>query len=47
MRAGYARMHELAEVPAARDMAALGESFRPWRSAAAWYCYRALDLEAP
>ena len=44
VRAGYARMHELVEVPAARDMAALGEPFRPWRSAAAWYCYRALDL---
>ena len=47
VRAGYARIHGLAEVPSAREMTALGERFRPWRSAAAWYCYRALDVEEP
>ncbi|MEX2466209.1 MAG: DNA-3-methyladenine glycosylase 2 family protein [Gemmatimonadota bacterium] len=45
VRAGYARMHGLSEVPTARAIEQLGDRFRPWRSAAAWYCYRALDLE--
>jgi DNA-3-methyladenine glycosylase II len=45
VRAGYARMHGLPETPTPREMESLGERFRPWRSAAAWYCYRALEVE--
>lgn len=45
VRAGYARMHGLPETPTPRELASLGERFRPWRSAAAWYCYRALEVE--
>jgi len=47
VRAGYARIHGRAELPSAKDLETLGEPYRPWRSAAAWYCYRALEIEAP
>jgi len=45
VRAGYAKMHGLEAPPSARDLDVLGDCYRPWRSAAAWYCYRALDTE--
>ena len=45
VRAGYARIHGLTETPGERDMPPLGEVYRPWRSAAAWYCWRALETE--
>jgi len=45
VRAGYARMHRLVAVPGAKALEPLGDRFRPWRSAAAWYCYRALELQ--
>jgi len=47
VRRGYARIHGMTETPAARELERLGERLRPWRSAAAWYCYRALEIEAP
>jgi DNA-3-methyladenine glycosylase II len=47
VRAGYARVHGLAEVPGQKEMPALGEAYRPWRSAAAWYCWRVLETELP
>jgi DNA-3-methyladenine glycosylase II len=43
VRKGYARLHDLAEPPAARELDPLGEVFRPYRSVAAWYCWRAVD----
>jgi len=43
VRAGWARLHGLVEPPKERDMLALGEGYRPWRSAVAWYCWRALE----
>jgi DNA-3-methyladenine glycosylase II len=45
VRAGYARIHGLAETPGEKEMPSLGEAYRPWRSAAAWYCWRALETE--
>ena len=45
VRAGYARIHGLAEAPREKDLISLGEPYRPWRSAAAWYCWRALETE--
>lgn len=30
--------------PGPRDLAEAGERYRPWRSLAAWYCWRALHL---
>src|ERR1700680_4191809 len=36
VRKGYARIHELAEPPTPRELMALGDVYRPWRSVAAW-----------
>jgi DNA-3-methyladenine glycosylase II len=47
VRAGYARVHGLPEVPTQKEMHAPGEAYRPWRSAAAWYCWRVLETELP
>src|SRR5436853_993153 len=41
VRSGFARAHGLAEIPKPKDLLALGEPYRPWRSVAAWYCWRA------
>ncbi len=43
VRKGYAAAHGLDTLPTARELAPLGEAYRPYRSAAAWYCWRALD----
>jgi DNA-3-methyladenine glycosylase II len=40
VRKGYARIHQLAELPSARELRPLGDIYRPWRSVAAWYCWR-------
>jgi len=40
VRKGYARIHQLAEPPSPRELATLGDTYRPWRSVAAWYCWR-------
>jgi DNA-3-methyladenine glycosylase II len=47
VRAGYARAHGLAEAPTAQALEPLGDRYRPWRSAAAWYCWRILETELP
>jgi len=47
VRAGYAKIHGLAETPTEKEMPPLGEPYRPWRSAAAWYMWRVLDTELP
>ncbi len=47
VRQGYARIHGLEDPPTARELEPLGERLRPWRSAAAWYCYRALEIDSP
>ncbi|MFQ5536296.1 MAG: DNA-3-methyladenine glycosylase family protein [Gemmatimonadota bacterium] len=44
VRSGYARIHGLDEAPFQKEMSPLGEPYRPWRSAAAWYCWRALEV---
>ena len=33
-------------MPSARELGPLGDSFRPYRSIAAWYCWRAVELHA-
>jgi DNA-3-methyladenine glycosylase II len=40
VRKGYARIHQLAELPSGRELRPLGDLYRPWRSVAAWYCWR-------
>ena len=47
VRAGYARAHELDPPPTAKELEPLGEPYRPWRSAAAFYCWRILETELP
>jgi 3-methyladenine DNA glycosylase/8-oxoguanine DNA glycosylase len=43
VRHGYGAAHGLAEMPTRAELAAAGERFRPFRSIAAWYCWRASD----
>ncbi len=43
VRAGYGRLHGLAAAPSEKEIAPLGAPYEPWRSAAAWYCWRALE----
>ena len=47
VRAGYARLHGLEATPTEREIGPLGDRFRPWRSAAAWYCWQAVALLPP
>jgi DNA-3-methyladenine glycosylase II len=47
VRAGYAKIHGLAEAPTEKEMLLLGDPYRPWRSAAAWYCWRVLETDLP
>jgi 3-methyladenine DNA glycosylase/8-oxoguanine DNA glycosylase len=43
VRVGYAKAWELAEVPEPAELGPLGDRFRPYRSVAAWYCWRAVE----
>jgi 3-methyladenine DNA glycosylase/8-oxoguanine DNA glycosylase len=45
VRKGYAIAYRLDELPVPKVLATLGDRFRPYRSIAAWYCYRAADTE--
>jgi DNA-3-methyladenine glycosylase II len=42
VRNGWGRIHDLSAPPSPKELAALGEPFRPYRSTAAWYCWRAV-----
>ena len=44
VRTGYARIHRLAAPPGAAELQHLGEPYRPFRTVAAWYCWRAVDV---
>jgi DNA-3-methyladenine glycosylase II len=43
VRAGFARAYRLDAVPTPKELAVLGEPLRPYRSVAAWYCWRCAD----
>ena len=45
VRKGYAVIHGRPDMPTAREMEALGDPLRPYRSLAAWYCWRAADTK--
>jgi DNA-3-methyladenine glycosylase II len=41
VRNGWARIHDREAPPPPKELAGLGDVFRPYRSTAAWYCWRA------
>ncbi len=43
VRAGLGRVLGLDEMPTPNEMEWIGVGYRPWRSATAWYCWRALE----
>jgi DNA-3-methyladenine glycosylase II len=47
VRAGMARVLGWPEPPTARDAELIGIGYRPWRSATAWYCWRAVENLPP
>ncbi len=47
VRGGYGRLYGLDPAPTPKALVALGEGFRPYRSIAAWYCWRAVDTVTP
>jgi DNA-3-methyladenine glycosylase II len=42
VRNGWARIHAMAAPPTPKALMVLGESLSPYRSTAAWYCWRAV-----
>jgi DNA-3-methyladenine glycosylase II len=44
VRKGYAKAFGLREMPTPAELAFHGDAFRPYRSVAAWYCWRATEL---
>lgn len=46
VRHGWAVIHGLGEVPTPKALDPEGEPFRPYRTAVAWYCWRAVELGA-
>jgi DNA-3-methyladenine glycosylase II len=47
VRTGFARMYGLAEMPTPKQLVAQGDSFRPYRSLVAWYCWHVVDTVTP
>jgi DNA-3-methyladenine glycosylase II len=47
VRAGFAKAHGLDVHPSQKAMEPMGDAYRPWRSAAAFYCWRILETELP
>ena len=47
VRSGYSRMHGLSGLPSPAELAVLGEVYRPFRTVAAWYCWRVIDARLP
>lgn len=43
VRKGYAAAYGLPDLPTPRQLMALGDPFRPYRTVAAWYCWRAAE----
>ena|SRR5438477_12088069 len=47
VRKGYAKTFRKRKLPTPRELHRIGEKWRPYRSAAAWYFWRALDTVTP
>jgi len=43
VRSGYGIAYGMSEPPGPKELESMGESFRPYRSVAAWYCWRSAD----
>ncbi|MBZ0135334.1 MAG: DNA-3-methyladenine glycosylase 2 family protein [Planctomycetes bacterium] len=44
VRKGYGIAHGLPEMPKPKELVELAESWRPYRTVGAWYCWRATEL---
>lgn len=47
VRQGFAKAHGHEPAPTAKELGPMGDAYRPWRSAAAFYCWRILETELP
>ena len=47
VRVGYARAYALPDLPTAKELEPLGDRFRPYRTIAAWYCWRVAGTKPP
>ena len=47
VRKGWAVVHRMKDLPAPSVLQGEGEKFRPYRSVAAWYCWRAVETVVP
>lgn len=45
VRKGFAKIHKLAELPKPKELMAYGERWRPHRSVASWYMWRAAEMK--
>jgi DNA-3-methyladenine glycosylase II len=45
VRKGFAKIFDKRKLPTPKQMVKYGQQFAPYRSALAWYCWRALDVE--
>jgi 3-methyladenine DNA glycosylase/8-oxoguanine DNA glycosylase len=45
IRKGFAKMHHMDELPKPKELQALGEKWRPHRSVACWYLWRAAEMK--
>ena len=46
VRKGFARLHKLKELPKPKELLAYGERWRPYRSVASWYLWRAAEMKS-
>ena len=45
IRTGFAKIHRMAELPKPKELMAYGERWRPHRSVASWYMWRAAEMK--
>jgi 3-methyladenine DNA glycosylase/8-oxoguanine DNA glycosylase len=45
IRKGFAKIHRMAELPKPKELLAYGERWRPHRSVASWYMWRAAEMK--
>jgi DNA-3-methyladenine glycosylase II len=45
LRKGFAKMHKLETLPTPKELLAYGEHWRPYRSVASWYMWRAAEMK--